>query len=537
MRTSARNLLLAAGLTLCTAACEPKIVNYQVRVVTSACTAPSPLEGATHLRFRVKGEGLESPLEQTSAITDAVAQIPEIPAGKGRTVEVRAYKGDPAQGGTVVSVGYSLPFDVPEVVPEAANAPTEIAVFLRRVNAFTPPSLSASPTSCSRMLQARAGHSATLLPDGRVYIAGGFNLESSDGGKTSFRSTLASAELYNPATGGFEEAPDIGVFNNQRLFTPTPRAFHGATLLDNGQVLLAGGEVRNNNSYFATPSALIYDDGAQAYGAFQMKEARIHPGVARDIGGRVLIVGGVDTHGNLVETPEWYDPSKAFSSPDPIDPLKENPRALSAISLPRVGMSLAPVQGGKFIALAGGWDGTKLSDEVLFFNFDGSSFVSSSATVRLRTPRRGAGMATFEDADTLLMVGGYSNGTEPDAALNTSEIIATGDAFNVSEGQPVGVPRGDICVAALPDGRVLTVGGRGPQLDGTLSSPHAELIIPSPSGGAAVLGMPALATGRYYHTCTTLLDGSVLVLGGVEDTLTRQQTLQDAWIFVPQPLD
>ena len=198
---------------------------------------------------------------------------------------------------------------------------------------------------------------------------------------------------------------------------------------------------------------------------------------------------------------------------------------------------MAPVQGGKFIALAGGWDGTQLLDEVLFFNFDGSSFVSSSSTVRLRTPRRGAGIATFENPNNLLVVGGYSSGTEPEAALNTSEIIATGGSFNVAEGQPVSVPRGDICVAALPDGRVLTVGGRGAGADGMMSSPHAELMIPAPAGGAVVHGMHNLTTGRYHHTCTTLLDGSVLVLGGVEETNTKQRTLQDAWIFVPTPLD
>ncbi|MGA9524713.1 MAG: kelch repeat-containing protein [Myxococcaceae bacterium] len=537
MCTSARNVLVAAGVLLCTSACEPKVVKYQVRVVTSACTAPSPLEGATHLRFRVKGDGLAAPLERVSAITEAVAEIPDIPAGRGRTVEVRAYKGDPETGGTVVSVGRSVPFDVPDVVPDPANAPTEIAVFLRRVNSFTPPSLSESPTTCSRMLQPRAGHSATLLPDGRVFIAGGFNLESTDGERTFFRSTLASAEIFNPATGGFEEAPDIGVFNSQRLFTPMPRALHGALLLDNGQVLLAGGEVRNNNSYFATPSALIYDDEARGYGAFQMKSARIQPGAAKDVGGRVLIVGGFDTQGMPVATPEWYDPNKAFSSPDPIDPTRENPRSLSSIQVPRVGMSLAPVQDGAFIALAGGWDGAKLSDEVLFFSFDGSSFVMSSATARLRTARRGAGVARFGDENALLVVGGYSNGTEPEAALNTSEIITTRDAFNVAEGQPVSVPRGDICVAALLDGRVLTVGGRGPEFEGSVSSPAAEMMTPAPSGGATVLGMPALTTGRYYHTCTTLLDGSVLVLGGVEENTTRQRTLQDAWIFVPQPLD
>ena len=68
---------------------------------------------------------------------------------------------------------------------------------------------------------ARQYHTATLLNNGLVLIAGGY-------GSTS---TLASAELYNPATGTFAPTGSMS----------TARSQHTATLLPNGMVLIAGG--------------------------------------------------------------------------------------------------------------------------------------------------------------------------------------------------------------------------------------------------------------------------------------------------------
>src|SRR5262245_54998021 len=65
-------------------------------------------------------------------------------------------------------------------------------------------------------------HTATLLPDGKVLIAGGSNRDV----------VLASAELFDPVTGSFSEAGAM----------TTPRAGHEATLLNNGKVLITGGQ-------------------------------------------------------------------------------------------------------------------------------------------------------------------------------------------------------------------------------------------------------------------------------------------------------
>ena len=83
--------------------------------------------------------------------------------------------------------------------------------------------------SATRSLNtARFGHTATLLPNGKVLVAGGNN-----------SGALTSAELYDPASGMWSVTGSLN----------TARASHTATLLPNGKVLVAGGnnaaEARN----------------------------------------------------------------------------------------------------------------------------------------------------------------------------------------------------------------------------------------------------------------------------------------------------
>jgi hypothetical protein len=72
------------------------------------------------------------------------------------------------------------------------------------------------------MTTARAAHTATLLPDGKVLIAGGFDLS------TAFP-VLSSSELYDAATGTF-----TATGNMTATHAPT------ATLLADGRVLIGG---------------------------------------------------------------------------------------------------------------------------------------------------------------------------------------------------------------------------------------------------------------------------------------------------------
>ena len=81
-------------------------------------------------------------------------------------------------------------------------------------------------TATGSMHTARFGHTATLLPNGQVLVAGG-NGDCVNGSCPIF----SSAELYNPATGAWTPTGSMS----------TGRDLHTATLLPNGQVLVAGG--------------------------------------------------------------------------------------------------------------------------------------------------------------------------------------------------------------------------------------------------------------------------------------------------------
>jgi RHS repeat-associated protein len=144
-----------------------------------------------------------------------------------------------------------------------------------------------------KMICARAGHTATVLPDGHVLIFGGYG---ADGKLVPF------GELFDPI------GNSIAAISGFRLL---PRAFHTATLLTDGKLVVIGGVGKGGE---LVPDIQIWDyqtGGALAYEPGPSMPRQLHTATLLP-NGNVQIAGGVDQLGRQVKTTEEYDPVRKF---------------------------------------------------------------------------------------------------------------------------------------------------------------------------------------------------------------------------------
>ena len=136
--------------------------------------------------------------------------------------------------------------------------------------------------------EARFAHTATLLPDGRVLITGGFSNSANN---------IASAEIYDPATGSFTYTGSMAV----------PRSSHTATQLLNGQVLIAGGS--------DSATSEVYNPATNSFQSVgSMTTARSSHTATALADGTVLIAGGGWSFPSSPASAEIYDPASGMFS-------------------------------------------------------------------------------------------------------------------------------------------------------------------------------------------------------------------------------
>lgn len=286
-----------------------------------------------------------------------------------------------------------------------------------------------TPTT-GTMSTARKVHTATKLSDG-VLITGGY----------TGTAVTATAETYSPGTGSFTPTGDMN----------TPRQLHTATLLQNGKVLVTGG--RSDTSPSSTLATCeLYDPTTRSFrtvGSMTKKRAYHTATLLND--GRVLITGGIvyDATASPTNTAEIYDP--ATESFTPVTATMTSPRNYHTANL----FHLVNDGGTKewFVLISGGANGSAGASLQSAEVFDPASG-TFTATGSMYAPHS-KHTATYLPASGHVLIAGDTS-----YESNTGDFFL-GDFGNISISAGTMVTgRASHTAVLLDNGKVLLAGGR-----------------------------------------------------------------------------
>jgi hypothetical protein len=311
----------------------------------------------------------------------------------------------------------------------------------------------------SPMAIARYDHTATMLPNGKVLVAGGFG--------------LSSAELYNPATRAWTMTGPMAV----------NRGLHTATLLPNGKVLVAGGLSSSGIGNQSSNGAELYDPATGTWKVTgPLATARYSHTATLLPNGKVLVTGGIKD-GSVVSNAELYDPSTGTWS------------AAGVMTSPRSQHSASLLPNGK-VLLAGG---INLSSAELFDPANGT-WTPTGAMISARRLHT----ATLLPNGKVLAAGGINSSSSSASSAETYD-AATGTWTAVGA---MATGRYSFTATLLPNGKVIVAGGGVATSTFTSSTELYQA-----DTGTWVAGGVMKIT-RAEHTATLLTNGNLLIAGG-----------------------
>jgi len=330
----------------------------------------------------------------------------------------------------------------------------------------------------------RYNHTATLLTNGTVLVAGG-STYSQIGGWYPGPSS-ASSEIYDSTTGTWSNAGSM----------TTPRAGHTATLLPNGTVLVAGG--------FSNAGAEIYDPVADTWTATgSMSIARAWHTATLLSNGTVLVAGGLgdvnnNYSGSITATAEIYDPAAGTWT---LTSSMSTARYIHKATLLPNGTVL--VAGGSPVTPDGEGNGGAAVTSAEIYDSVAGTWTLTGSMIAARSNYT----ATLLPNGTVLVAGG--------GASLSGGPIASAEVFDPSAGTwtltgNMTTARWQHTATLLPNGTVLVAGGDGECCNGAALS-SAEVYNPT-AGAWTVTGSMALP--RAWQTATLQSNGTVLVAGG-----------------------
>lgn len=379
-------------------------------------------------------------------------------------------------------------------------------------------------TNTGSLTITRDNHTATLLPNGKILVVGG---------QSTSAANIKSAELYDPGTGKWTATGSMA----------TNRYSHTATLLPNGKVLVVGGV---NSSPYVTPlTAEIYDPANGTWtAAGSLHVGRYYHTATLLPNGQVLVTGGVtlsNFNNVLLSSAEVFNPATTtwtFTTTS----MSSGRQHQAANLLPSGKVLITGGQGtgGGILTNAELFDWTTGSWTVVASNMNaphymhtstvlpngrlliaggGTSGFTVSAITELYDSANGSwtNTGTLHTARSLCVSSLLTNGM----FLEAGGTGASGVQTSTETYDPVGgtwATNGPLNFARvygtgtlLPNGKVLAAGGYN-------GHPLASAEIYD-SGTGLWTNTGSLIVARAQHTATLLADGKVLVAGGLSDPI------------------
>lgn len=297
------------------------------------------------------------------------------------------------------------------------------------------------------------GHTATKLSNGKILVIGGISLRADEVIKT-----VNKVSIFNPDSRTWE---NVARMNDDR-------AYHTATLLPDGKIVVIGGIQFNGNGNTSPVSKVeIYDPDADQWNAIEGTSiSRYHHSAdlieKGTLKGQILIVGGEGTNGTL-KTYQFFNPQTGYQS-----------------SANQIHSSISGLSKHTSTALADG--------NILFFG-------------------------GYSTVDGIIMISNYYFIFTPPLSSSSPLPISP---FSI----PVSTNlngRVNHTATRLSDGRVLFVGGLYSLFSSPSTAPiatDAALYTPETNGSGTWVSITGPNEPRFFHTSTLLPNGTVLISGG-----------------------
>ncbi len=358
---------------------------------------------------------------------------------------------------------------------------------------------------------ARAQHTATTLPDGRVLVTGGSDSQG----------ILVATEIFDPTTNTWAELSTIAASQADAVMVDptgqfaTARFGHTATLLGNGQVLIAGGigvermDAQGQPVVESLKTSYVFDPAANKYTRVGDLPANRGWHLAAPVGNGAAVVGGMDAQLATLTAAAVFNPTAGTWAAAGTT----QPHTWGAMVT--AGSSTIVVGGAD---LSQGQQGLQLNGfptpRVERFDPQNNAFLAGTQNPGGDRILLGANASSA--GGRAIFVGGQGVQGQQLAVMDTVEVFdATAGTW--TPGPTLGTPRFAPEVAEVgTTGDHLIIGG----VDGS-GAPTAECELWG-SAANSILGTVSMSAARVDHRAVTLQDGRILVIGGDD---ANQQTL------------